>query len=104
MTSPEREQDRDNLLIGLRLRDVRLQYGYSLERFAEQVQYSDPVSSVIVPMLQRYANSGNPWDNQDYQDSLFSVNEWNGQGLYARAVSDWLLGSQTTRGPTSSKA
>ena len=40
MASPEREQDRDNLLIGLRLRDVRLQYGYSLERFAEQLSVS----------------------------------------------------------------
>ncbi len=59
-------------------------------------EQSDPVDSLIAPMISRYATSGNPWDHQDYQDGLFSLNEWNGQGLYARAVSDWLLDSRTT--------
>lgn len=57
---------------------------------------SDPVSSILSPMINRYAASGNPWDHQDYQDGLFSVDDWNQRGLYAKAVSDWLLGSQTT--------
>ena len=57
---------------------------------------SNPVESIIVPMVNRYATSGNPWDQQDYQDGLFSINDWNSRGMYARAVSDWLLNSQTT--------
>ena len=47
-------------------------------------------------MLGRYVSTGNPWDHLDYQDGLFSMDEWNKQGLYAKAVSDWLIGSQTT--------
>ena len=57
---------------------------------------SDPVGSVIVPMLSRYSTSGNVWDHLDYQEGLFSINDWNQQGLYARAASDWLTGSRTT--------
>lgn len=57
---------------------------------------SDPVENVIIPMLDRYVATGNPWDLPDYQDGLFSIDDWNAQGLYARAAADWLAGSQTT--------
>ena len=56
---------------------------------------SDPVDSVIVPMLSRYVTTGNPWDQLDYQNGLFSVNDWNRQGLYARAAAKWLVGNET---------
>ena len=57
---------------------------------------SDPVGSLILNMAYHYAVTGDPWGYQEYQDSLFALDDWNGQGLYARAVSDWLLGSRTT--------
>ncbi len=59
-------------------------------------EVSDPVDSVIVPMLGRYVSTGNPWDQLDYQEGLFSIDEWNRQGLYAEGASRWLSGSQTT--------
>ena len=59
-------------------------------------EQSDPVDSLISPMIGRYATTGNPWDHQDYQDGLFKVDDWNRQGAYAQAVSEWLLDSQTT--------
>ena len=69
----------------------------SLEISARLVREgSDPVDKLILPMLSRYAFTGNPWDQMDYQDGLFSINDWNTQGLYAKVASDWLLGSQTT--------
>ena len=57
---------------------------------------SDPVMGIILPMVNRYATTRNPWDYQDYQDSLFRLDDWNRQGLYAQAISDWLLDSRTT--------
>ena len=40
MASSGKEIDRETLLIGLRLRDVRVQYGYSLEQFAAKLEIS----------------------------------------------------------------
>ena len=57
---------------------------------------SAPVDTIIAPMANRYATTGNPWDHQDYQDGLFSVDNWNKQGKYAQAAAKWLVGSQTT--------
>ena len=57
---------------------------------------SDPVNSLIIPMVYRYAQTGNPWDFEDYQDALFSIGEWNEQGRYAAVISDWLLDNRTT--------
>ena len=57
---------------------------------------SDPVEGVILEMAGYYAASGDPWSFLDYQDGLFSMDAWNRQGLYAKAVSDWLIGSGTT--------
>ena len=69
----------------------------SLEISARLVREgSDPVNSVILPMLDRYVLTGNPWDLEDYQDALFSIGEWNEQGRYAAVISDWLLDNGTT--------
>lgn len=57
---------------------------------------SDPVDSVITSMISRYSNTGNCWDFQDYQDGLFSVDDWNRQGLYADVAGRWLKDSRTT--------
>ena len=40
--------------------------------------------------------SGDPFDYMNYVDALNLLDDWNAQGLYAKAVSDWLLNSQTT--------
>ncbi|MBR3504425.1 MAG: helix-turn-helix transcriptional regulator [Clostridia bacterium] len=40
MASSGKETDREALLVGLRIRDVRIQYGYSLEQFAERLEVS----------------------------------------------------------------
>ena len=69
----------------------------SLEISARLTRESnDPVENVIVPMLSRYASTGNPWDQQDYMDALSGINDWNAQSLYAKAVSDWLLDNSLT--------
>ncbi|MBR2527455.1 MAG: insulinase family protein [Blautia sp.] len=57
---------------------------------------SDPVNTLFIPMVSNYATSGNPWYHLDYQDSLFRMDAWNRQGMYAHAVTDWLLNSQIT--------
>ena len=69
----------------------------SLEISARLIrEASDPVNSVVVQMISGYASSGNPWDFPDYQDGLFKMDGWNRQGLYAKAVSQWLKDSKTT--------
>ena len=57
---------------------------------------SNPVNRVIIPMVNDYAGTGERWGYLDYQDGLFRMDEWNAQGLYARGVSQWLVGSRTT--------
>lgn len=57
---------------------------------------SDPVDNIISQMLGRYATTGNCWDFQDYQDSLFKMDEWNRDGLYAGVAGRWLKDSKTT--------
>lgn len=57
---------------------------------------SSPVEGLLLNMLCDYADTGNPWYHLDYQDGLFKMDEWNRQGLYARAVSQWLTDSKTT--------
>ena len=57
---------------------------------------SDPVNGFLENLIYRYVNSGNPWALLDYQDGMFRMDEWNRQGLYTKAVSDWLIDNQTT--------
>ena len=54
------------------------------------------VDRVIHSMVGSYASSGDPWNYLDYVDALNQMDEWNRQGLYAKAVSDWLIDSKTT--------
>ena len=56
----------------------------------------DPVEKVILPMAEYDAVSIEPWNYLDFEDSLFLMDQWNEQGLYTKAVSDWLVGKQTT--------
>ncbi len=57
---------------------------------------SAPVENVVIPMAASYASTGDPWNALEYQDGLFSMDDWNREGRYAKAVKDWLIGSQTT--------
>ena len=69
----------------------------SLEISAKLIrETSDPVNNVLTPMMDYYIATGNPWGYPDYQDGLFSMDEWNRQGLYAQGVSRWLLNDAVT--------
>ncbi len=54
------------------------------------------VENVISNMGGSYASSGNPWSYVDYIDAMGSMDDWNRQGLYAKAAGEWLVGSRTT--------
>ena len=54
------------------------------------------VDGVITSMAGSYAASGDPWNYVDYAEALNRMDDWNQQGLYAKAVSDWLIGSETS--------
>ena len=56
----------------------------------------DPVAKVILPIAEYDATSIEPWGYLDFEDSLSRMDEWNAQGLYAKAVSDWLIGNPST--------
>ena len=56
----------------------------------------DPVGKVIEPMAEYDANSIEPWNYLDFEESLFLMDQWNEQGLYTKGVSEWLAGSQKT--------
>ena len=58
-------------------------------------EQSNPVGSLILNMAYYYSITGDPWRYQEYQDALFMMDEWNQNGLYAEAVRDWLLDSDT---------
>ena len=52
---------------------------------------SDVGVDLIASIAYSYASSGNPFDYMDYVDALGKLVEWNDQGVYKKAVSDWLL-------------
>ena len=54
------------------------------------------VESIIPNLAYSYAASGNPFDYMDYVEGMSHMDEWNQQGLYAQAVSDWLLNAQAS--------
>ena len=54
------------------------------------------VEGVIPDLAGSYAATGDPWSYVDYVEAMGSMDDWNRQGLYAKAVSDWLLDSRTT--------
>lgn len=43
-----------------------------------------------------YAYSRDLWGYQDYVEALTKMNDWNAQGLYAKAAAKYLVGSKTT--------
>ena len=56
----------------------------------------DPVEKVILPIAEYDATSIEPWGYLDFEDNLVMMDEWNEQGLYAKAVADWLVGNRST--------
>ena len=50
----------------------------------------DPVHKVILPMAEYEAVNDEPWDYIDFENSLSMMDTWNRQGLYTKAVSEWL--------------
>ena len=49
------------------------------------------VNSIIPNLAYSYACSGEPFDFLDYVEGMAQMDDWNRQGLYAKAVQDWLL-------------
>ena len=55
-----------------------------------------PVDNIVLPIAEYDATSGEPWGYLDFENCLSQLDNWNEQGLYAKAVSDWLVGNQST--------
>ena len=56
----------------------------------------DPVEKVVLPFAEYDAEIPEPWSYLDFEMSLSEIGSWNEQGLYAKAVSEWLIGSRST--------
>ena len=52
--------------------------------------------SLITTMASYYASTGLLFGYQDYVDALEQLKDWNEQGLYTKAISDWLLNCDVT--------
>ncbi len=58
---------------------------------------SSSVGVNLIPTMAYYYSAGiGPFDYMDYVDALDSLDDWNREGRYAKAVSDWLLENRTT--------
>ena len=69
----------------------------SLSLSTKLTSESSEVGVQLIPTIAySYASSGELFNYFDYVDALDSLDDWNRQGVYARAVADWLLGSETT--------
>ena len=69
----------------------------SLSLSTKLTSESSEVGVDLIPTIAySYSSSGNPFGYMDYVDALDSLDDWNRDGLYAKAVSDWLLDSATT--------
>ena len=62
----------------------------------EAREESDPVKKIVLPMIEYDATVIEPWAYQDFEDSLSLMVQWNEQSLYAKVISEWLVGSQST--------
>ena len=51
---------------------------------------------MIQPIAEYDALFPEPWNYLDFENSLSQIGKWNEQGLYAKAVSEWLIGRQST--------
>lgn len=64
------------------------------------IKLSSDASGVGVDLVNSiadyYASTGNMYDYMNYVESLGKLDEWNAQGLYTKAISDWLLGDTVT--------
>ena len=49
------------------------------------------VDSIVPDMGYWHSVTGDPFEYLDYIEGMSKMDEWNKQGLYAKAVSDWLL-------------
>ena len=54
------------------------------------------VDSIIPSLAYSHASSGNPFDYVDYVEGMEHMDEWNQQGRYAEAVTQWLLNAQAS--------
>ena len=52
--------------------------------------------NLISTFASYYASTGDPFGYVGYVDAMDLLREWNEQGLYKKAVSDWLLNGATT--------
>ena len=52
--------------------------------------------SLIESIAESYSSTDNVYDYMDYVEALEKLDEWNQQGLYTKAISDWLLGDGLT--------
>ena len=59
-------------------------------------EQSDVGVNLIANIAYSYAASGSVFNYMDYVDALSCIDDWNSQGLYQKAVADWLCGSDTT--------
>ena len=50
---------------------------------------------LIDSIVASYASTGDPFNYMDYVDALDQIRAWNEQGLYQKAINDWLLGEDT---------
>ncbi|MBR2256957.1 MAG: insulinase family protein [Blautia sp.] len=69
----------------------------SMELTAYQAREAgNPVDKVVLPIAEYDALFLEPWKYLDFENSLSQMGRWNEQGLYAKAVSEWLIGKQST--------
>ena len=54
------------------------------------------VNNIIPNLAYSHAATGEPFNYVDYVEGMAHMDEWNQQGLYAKAVSDWLLNAQAS--------
>ncbi len=54
------------------------------------------VDSIIPNLAYSHATSGDAFNYVDYVEGMEHMDEWNQQGLYAKAVTDWLLNAQAS--------
>lgn len=52
--------------------------------------------NLIPNIAYSHASSGDPFNYLEYVENLDQIEDWNSQGLYAKAVDQWLVGSNTT--------
>ena len=57
---------------------------------------SDIGVNLITEFAQYYASTGDPFGYMAYVDALDQIEDWNAEGLYTKAIKDWLLNGAVT--------